>query len=244
MSESPKQTAGESGDPLSSLYRMSKTAGLATSEYQAVNVASVVALVLGLASYLANFDAVLLIIPAAGLVTGLIGLYQVRSSNGTQTGAWMALLGIVLSLASGAWAGTARYREAARTAADRQALVAVVDDLWRHVQSDKLDQAYALFSDTFRQRVTRAQFDQPWNALKGPYALKRISSNGLFVFEQDRATGIRVASGQLIVQFEDPKLQGDRPSIVFSDRNGRWAIESMPTYYASQAPEPAAPGPR
>ncbi|HRK31184.1 MAG TPA: DUF4190 domain-containing protein [Tepidisphaeraceae bacterium] len=230
-----------SGDALSSLYRMSKTAGLATSEYQAVNVASVVAMVLGLASYLATFDAVLLIIPVAGLVTGVIGLYQVARSNGTQTGAWMAILGIVLSLASGAWAGTARYREASRTAADRAALVKLVDDLWENVRSDKLELAYGLFSESFRQRVTRAQFDQPWNSLKGPYALKEISSNGLFVFESDPATGLRAASGQIIVRFEDSRLQGDRPSIIFTYRNGRWAIENLPTYYTSQSPSTAGP---
>ncbi len=210
---------------------MSKTAGLGTSEYQAVNVAGVVALVIGLVSFAANFDAVLLIIPLAGLIVGAIALYQIRGSNGTQTGTWMAIVGILLSLGTGLWAGTARYREAARTSADRVALVKLVDDLWQNAQGEKLEQVYGLFTDTFRQRVGRAEFDRPWNTFKGRYALKRISSNGLFAFEDDQVTQVRVASGQLVVEFADPGLQTDRPQALFTYRNGRWAIETIPTYY-------------
>src|SRR5688500_6367590 len=73
-------------EALHKLHRMSRTAGLGTQEYVAINVAAVMTLLLGLVSALAMVTSLLLVIPLAGVVCGVIALYQIKDSNGTQTG--------------------------------------------------------------------------------------------------------------------------------------------------------------
>lgn len=220
-----------SNDPLSSLYRMSKTAGLATSNYKSVNVCSVVALVAGLLSAVAQFDAVLLIIPLAGLVLGIIAVKQIFGSNGTQTGFPLAALGIVLSLALGAWGATASYREASRTAADRAALTKIVNDFSAAVRENRLSDAYALTSPTFQKRVDRKQFDEFFKFYREKAPLKALDTNGLFAFDSDPQMGIAIASGQLIMSFESGTTAADRPQIIFSSRAGQWKIEGLPSFF-------------
>src|SRR5687767_9055265 len=80
------RTAGANGDgadPLAKLHRMSRTAGLGTQDYVAINVAAVVSALLGLASVLALVTSLLLVIPVAGVICGLVALYQIKDSNGT-----------------------------------------------------------------------------------------------------------------------------------------------------------------
>ncbi|MCS7032799.1 MAG: DUF4190 domain-containing protein [Phycisphaerae bacterium] len=231
QAEQTGASPGASQDPLSSLYRMSRTAGLASSDYKAVNVCSVVAVVGGLLSFLANFDTVLLIIPLTALTLGIVGLVQIARSNGTQTGTPLALAGIVLSLGLGAWAATAQYREAARTASDRAALVALVDQLWQCIRDNRLEQAYALFSETFRQRVDRKAFDDPWNFYRQRNPLERLESTGLFVFESDPLTDMSFASGQIIIRFQQGETRETRVRAVFSRRQGQWKIEALPDFY-------------
>src|SRR5688500_12187527 len=71
--------------PTHALYPMSRTAGVGLGDYAAVNVRAVIGLILGVASVLALIfaDSYLpLIIPAAAIVVSLIGLVQIRNSNG------------------------------------------------------------------------------------------------------------------------------------------------------------------
>src|SRR5829696_1063065 len=92
---------GDVPDPLATLHKMSTTAGVSSQEYVAINIPSIIAMVLGLASVMAVPVPVLLVVPLAAIVTGLVSLSQIRQSNGTQTGRGFALLGIVLALAIG-----------------------------------------------------------------------------------------------------------------------------------------------
>lgn len=232
-------TPTPSSDPLSSLYRMSKTAGLATSNYKSVNVCSVVSLVAGLLSTVAQFDAVLLIIPLAGLILGIIALKQILGSSGTQAGLPLAALGIILSLAFGVWAATGSYREAARTAADRTALTKIVNDFSAAVRENRLSDAYALTSPTFQQRVDRKQFDEFFNFYRKSAPLKALDTNGLFAFDSDPQSGISIASGQLIMSFESGTTAPDRPQIIFSSRAGQWKIEGLPSFFVAPSPAPA-----
>src|SRR3954452_11695166 len=86
-------------DPLSSLYKMSRTAGLGTTEYVAINGAAVTAAILGLASALAIMADVLLVIPLVGIIFAIVALRQISHSSGTQGGRALAWAGLVLSLA-------------------------------------------------------------------------------------------------------------------------------------------------
>ena len=92
---------GANGDPLSKLYHMSNTAGVGTQEYVAINPTAVAALILGLASVLALLGSILLVVPAAGIVCGLVAISQIRKSNETQTGLALAACGLVLSIGLG-----------------------------------------------------------------------------------------------------------------------------------------------
>ena len=70
MATSPTEikTADSSlaADPLSKLHKMSTTAGLASQQYVAVNIAAVMAALLGVASGLSVFSPLLLVIPIVG----------------------------------------------------------------------------------------------------------------------------------------------------------------------------------
>src|SRR3954454_9597425 len=88
-------------NPLASLHKMSTTAGISSQEYVAINIPSIIAPVLGVASVVAVLNPILLVVPLAAIVTAVAALRQIRESNGTQTGRAFAWLGIVLSLAIG-----------------------------------------------------------------------------------------------------------------------------------------------
>src|SRR3954467_10146513 len=94
-----KESTTEGGDPLAHLHKMSTTAGLGTTEYVAVNGMSIVALILGVASALSLFANELLVIPGIAVVLAIVAFFQIRDSNGTQTGKGLAAVGLVLALA-------------------------------------------------------------------------------------------------------------------------------------------------
>src|SRR5688500_6062526 len=116
--QTPPQNRADSStgdDPLSHLHKMSTTAGLGSTEYVAINAPSVFALIFGLASVMAIFDNILLIIPLAGLVCAILALRQISQSNGTQTGRGLAIGGLLLSLAFGGYVVANQLTEATRT---------------------------------------------------------------------------------------------------------------------------------
>jgi hypothetical protein len=232
MSNPVEQPNPAAPDPLANLYRMSKTAGLASSDYTAVNVPSVVALILGLLSVVANFERILLVIPLTALVLGVIAVYQIRNSNGTQTGLPLAGLGILLALGFGIWASTAQAREAARTRADREQLVSLTEQLGREISGGRVDAAYeSLFSPAFRQRVPPDRFRTVWTQLQQQLGnVKSASSKGLYNFEVDTETGLRLAVGRVLFEYERG-TPAERPEIIFSFREGQWRIESIPSFF-------------
>ena len=85
-------------DPLERLHKMSRTAGVGTQDYVAVNSVSVAAMMLGIASALALLDRTLLIVPLAGVICAIVALRQIVHSGGTQTGRSLAWIGLVLCL--------------------------------------------------------------------------------------------------------------------------------------------------
>lgn len=230
-------------DPLGGLYRMSKTAGLASSDYKAVNAPAVVSLILGAMSFLASFEPILLILPIVAIVLGIVAIRQIAGSNGTQTGLPLAVLGIVLALAMGAWAATGKLREAARTQADREQLVSIVSRLGEHVSGGQYQQAYnEIFSPTFRERVGPEEFVNNWRMWQSHPSLGKLKatrSNGLFNFEVDPTALIRIAQGQMILEYES-RTPGDRPEIIFTYRDGQWWVEQIPALFPP--PRSATPG--
>lgn len=235
--------ADGSPDALGGLYRMSKTAGLASSDYRAVNAPSVGALILGVASFLSSFEPILLILPVVAVVLGVVGIRQVTGSNGTQTGLPLAALGILLAIGFGAWSATGKMREASRTRADREQLVQLIDQLGQSISQGNYQQAYTdHFSRTFRERVPAEQFVNNWRLWQSHPSLGKLKStrsNGLFNFEVDPTGGLRIAQGQMILEYEN-RTPSDRPEIIFTYRDGRWWVEQIPALFPP--PRTANPG--
>src|SRR3989442_50419 len=94
--------AGGGDDPFLKLHKMSTTAGLGSGDYVAINGTAIASLLLGIASALVLFGAhLLLLIPLAGVVCGILAFRQIADSNGTQTGRGLAAVGLLLSLGFG-----------------------------------------------------------------------------------------------------------------------------------------------
>lgn len=233
----------ESGaDALASLHRMSTTAGISSQEYVAINIPSLLALLLGIASVLAVImPSPLLLIPIAGVITGLVSLGQIRRSNGTQTGRGFALIGIVLSLAIGGWVLVQSVVERSRGRADREVVAKKIEELGRHVSAKDYEKAYALFSDRFRNRVNRAAFDATWDASQSYPELGRIVSMEWnrtdIAEEQDPASATRVASAYAWVKFEKTDEMARHP-VVFRTVGGQWVIDDVPQMFPSRQRRP------
>src|SRR5688572_29608213 len=92
----PQDSSSGDDESIKKLFHMSRTAGVGMADYAAVNGFAVGSIVLGLASSLTAIfhEPFLMILPALGLALGLLAYFQVRNSNGTQTGKLVAIGGI------------------------------------------------------------------------------------------------------------------------------------------------------
>ena len=228
-------------DPLASLHKMSTTAGITSQEYVAINIPSILALILGLASVLAALTPVLLLIPVAGIIVALVALSQIRASNATQTGRGFAWLGIILSLAIGGFVLARAALEQAKTRADRDVIVRQIEELGRHVAAGDSEKAYAMFSDRFHARVNRATFDAVWEQSQKVPTLGRITSmqwnRTSIYFQDDPATGVRAATAFAWVTFEKSPEKARHP-LVFRKSDGRWAIDDATQLFPSERRRP------
>lgn len=229
-------------NPLASLHKMSTTAGISSQEYVAINLPSIIALLVGLASVLAALSPVLLLVPVAGVAVGLVALSQIRASNGTQTGRAFAWLGIVLSLAVGSLVLAGAVVERSRTAADRGVIINQIAELGRTLDAEDYDKAYAMFSDRFRNRVNRAVFEGVWKQSQSIPELGRIVSmhwnETSIYFEDEPGSGTRVASAYAWVNFSKGKDRA-RHAIVFRKAGGTWVIDDAPQLFPGERRRPA-----
>ena len=234
-STTPPDRPDAGPDPLASLHKMSTTAGITSQEYVAINIPSILALLVGLASVLAVLSPILLIVPVAGIITGFVALAQIRASNGTQSGRGFAWLGILLSLGIGAFVLVAAVVERSRTAADRNAIVQQIEQLGRHVAAKEYDPAYGMFSDRFRARVDRARFGAVWDqlhAFQGFGKMQGMQWNETHIlFEEDPGSGTRVATAYAWVIFEKTGQERPRHPLVFRKVGDKWVIEDAPQMF-------------
>src|ERR1700722_8242062 len=129
-------------DPLSHLYRMSRTAGLGSGDYASINPLAVASLFFGIAGILVIYGRFLLVVPGTAFILAVLALRQIRNSNGTQVGTWIALLGLLLSAIFGGWQLASGAIDEVRTRADRAAIAGVIDHLGRDASAMNLDDAY------------------------------------------------------------------------------------------------------
>ena len=226
-----------SDDPIASLHRMSTTAGVATSDYVAINSMAIMSLVLGMATVLAIAWMPLMLVGLAGIVCGVMAIRQIGQSNGTQTGRGLAVLGILLSLLL---AGTAVAMDYARDAVlkpDKQGINDAIAKFGQSLAKRDYAGAYALFDPEFqtgsdvRRGCTLAEFEAMFKPIQeeasetGPLIGAR--GNDMFIFTP-YPDGTTVASTRAIFKFE--KNPAD-PRVGFELRkqpDGSWRILAIP----------------
>lgn len=222
---------GESAaDSLAHLHKMSTTAGLGSQEYVAVNVTAVVAVLFGVASVLAVLGYVLLVIPIVGVVVSLVALSQIRDSNGTQTGRGLAWLGLILS--AGITVTIVGYDGAQilRSRSDARQISQVAHDFGQDLADGRFDDAYALFDDTFQQRVGLNDFKAHLTGLQhGKYLPSGIEWNGLAVF-QTADTGVETAEAMVKMHYKG--IEGEeRAPARFRREGNTWLIDDLPRMF-------------
>ena len=222
-------------DPLAHLHKMSTTAGLGSTDYVAINGPSVVAVILGLASALAVVHTILLIVPIAGVVCAAVALYQIGKSGGTQTGRGLAILGLLLSLGFAAYVGYAAIAKVQQENRDSAAIELLIADFSAHTHKGEFDQAYALFSPRFQERVSAPMFaDIMRNVQSHPQwgKLEGITTNGRYDFASDPATGGRIGQAMLLMKL-DKFPEPSRQEAVFRLVGGQWKFENIPGLFPS-----------
>src|SRR5688572_18190595 len=158
-------TASPSGDALHSLYRMSRTAGLGSGDYVAINNTAILALILGAMSIFGLLFNVMLLIALVAVVCGVIALLQIRSSNGTQSGRAFAAAGILLGLGFGGWGAANIALAKVQHRNDERAIDHLVKRLSEFLAAGQYDQAYqALFSEGFKKDFSQSDFTGHWEA--------------------------------------------------------------------------------
>lgn len=226
-------------DPLGKLYHMSTTAGVGSQEYVAVNVVSVVAVLLGLASSLALLDPLLLGIPLLGILLAIISLWQIARSGGTQTGRLLAWGGIVLAILFASMEGTRIAAEHRQNAADQQDILGLVQQLTQDIKNNQLDQAYALFSSDFRERVPLDRFAAEMHLVQenpgyGKFIEMHATSDVLFQGDYDQE--VRAAVMRLEISFT--KHASGNVQGIFRRHDGVWSIDNMPELFPPKESRP------
>jgi hypothetical protein len=195
----PDAQAGPADDPLASLHKMSRTAGLGSQEYVEINPTAVVGVLLGLASGLAVLGTILLVIPVAAVIVCLVAIRQINRSAGTQSGKGMAWVGLVLAVGCVAVVGGKQVLHAAQVRSEQGQIVELIDQLGQNLGRTDYDAAWAQFSPRFQERVPRRDFENLWTQLQTSPVYGTIQSmrwNGILDVQIDRSSGRRSLAGR------------------------------------------------
>jgi hypothetical protein len=223
---------------LENLHRMSTTAGVTNAGYVAVNQTAIVAALLGLASALAFFGWLLLIVPVVGIVFAVVAIRQINDSSGTQTGKGLAYAGLALCILLG---GSAIARDAvsvARARGDETRIAETISRLGQAIKAGNYKDAYALHDDAFQNRVTAAQFESTWKSVQVPSSLGKILSmewNGVPPYIESEG-GSPLAATKAKVKFE--RSQDERFDIILRKVGDRWLIDKFPAFFTDRKPAP------
>lgn len=232
-------------DPVTGLYRMSRTAGVGLQDYAAINPLAVVALVLGVGSALVFISDLLIVIPALAVILGVVALVQVTRSNGTQTGRFVALLGVLLALGIGGYSVKRSLDVRTANGADGGQVAGMLRTLGEHVAAGDYDKAYQLFDGKFRERVSLDRFRGLWQGVQASPAIGKVAGmewNNLLDFEDSPDGTVRVARGMVVAKVSGERKEMREP-VVFQKVNGQWYIHDMPTFFPAEAPSrPGGPG--
>jgi hypothetical protein len=228
-------------DPLAGLFHMSNTAGAGTQEYVAINPMAIAALLLGFASILVILSELLLVIPLIGVICAIVAIVQIRRSNQTQTGAALAVAGLVLAglLGGGRFAYVTmnRYREGA----DEQQVSQLIDALGKDVAAERYEQAYQRFAPDFRERVNFTTFE---NALKAFANRDRAGALADVVWNREKMdfrqrpdSDTTEGVAMVLVHFQKNPDRPARLILTFEKSAGEWHIADIPALFPPKKPD-------
>lgn len=189
MPELERQPSGK--DPIASLHKMSTTAGVGVGEYVAINNLAITATLLGLGTALVFVAWPLIMLGGAAIICGIIGLWQVRKSNGTQSGRVLAWMGILLSvLIAGGWGANEARREMALRP-EEEKINQLIEQMSQFVSAGEFGKAYELTGAPFREKVSLAQFESGWKLTQQEMgALQSMRGNNYFDFAPEETGAI------------------------------------------------------
>lgn len=239
----PTTPQASSTDPrpggIAGLRRMSTTAGVGLGEYRAVNPLAVTSVVLGVLGIAAQLHPLALVLPAVGLVLGVVAVLQVRASHGTQAGLWLAVGGMVLCLAIGGFFGAKLLDERGDAERYRGEIAGMFEALGVALAAGDYEAAYEFTSESFQESVTPEQFanvaglfprivrdDEP---VFGQYVSARPSQRVKVTL--DPQTNRPYAETELIFTFETGEQDRQRVELVRVPAGwrisefGRWRFE-------------------
>jgi hypothetical protein len=223
---------------------MSRTAGLGSGDYAAVNGISVAAVLFGVGSALVVLDAVFLLVPVIAIVLAIIAWVQIKNSAGTQTGRGLCISAIVLALACTAFLGSKQlmaYLEKRRNMGD---VASLAEALGKDLAAQNYDAAYARFSETFRSRVPRDEFAAKFKQFESYVGrVEGMQWNERIQFDVDNKTNQPLASTLAVID-----AASDRPireEMRFRKAGGSWQVEDLPFLFPTpvQVVDPPRPGP-
>ena len=208
---------------------MSTTAGLGSGDYAAISplaVATTVIALIGLASW---FSDALLLIPAAAIVCGLFALRQIRRSNGTLTGTYIALIGIALGIGILVTIGGGKLLADLRVRPSKEKILGIISTFNKQVANHDFSAAYELCSPTLKANVTREKWIETFSLFDTVPefgGLAGVEWNGTLEFSDDPEARKLAAAGVLL-KYRKGGMPG-RSAIQFSKEGDRWAIEDIP----------------
>jgi hypothetical protein len=159
-----------------------------SAQYRTISVLSLVSLAFGLASPLAFFGPLLMVLPIAGAVLALLAVRRIALSDGTLIGRTAALLALALSVASITAAFT--RVELSHYLLSRQARATALE-WFTLLQQGETEQASQLMSNS-RQRPAPANPDNP-NAAPATSPLDEFRAGPVvhFMLEHARSAPVR-----------------------------------------------------
>lgn len=246
VQESSARPAVAGRDPLESLHKMSRTAGLGSTDYVAVNTTSVAALLLGMASGLAVLGPILLILPVATVVLAIMAIRQIRRSAGTQTGTLIAILGLLIAAGCVAFIGGRHLLHARQIRAEQDTIIQLIERLGQEVNKGNYDAAWDFFGERYKEKRKKEDFVNQWKLMQASPIYGQIQSmrwNGILDVQTDTETGTTFARGVVLIDLPEGR-QDRRESLFRKDEQQGWVFEDMEGIVQPQTGTPRRAMPR
>jgi hypothetical protein len=242
-SQPSARVADRRKDPaMQKLFQMSRTAGVGLQDYRAVNVVSVVALMVGVASFFCivfrDYD-MLLALPVLAVILGLVAAIQIARSNRTQTGIPMAVAGLLLGAGFFSYNLYARGHIARENTRFQQELSSVVQQFGAAVAAQDYAGAREHLHPRLRERIGLVTFQRVVDPILRSRAVYGAVGQGMSLgdrveFVRD-ASGVS-ASGLMVIELDavDPRTNRNgraREPATFARSGEDWRIADVPNWF-------------